>query len=157
MNGWHERLGYVIVDEAHCISKGNDSFAWEHLLVLIDCPFAVLSAAVGNGKEFAQWVSKLRADRQVRLIRHEDKPMSRRFCAYAGMNVADVVGDMQVWEDDSDEEVDLNTIAEAGAQVEADIVTLHPAGMLSLQEHHLLASKPWLRPSRCLYAFLREL
>jgi len=53
---WAKTLQFVIFDEIHCISDEEGGEVWEHLLLMLRCPFLALSATVGNPEEFANWL-----------------------------------------------------------------------------------------------------
>ncbi|GAQ77980.1 hypothetical protein KFL_000060450 [Klebsormidium nitens] len=53
---WREKLRYVIFDEIHCIGELENGDLWEHLMLLIRCPFLALSATVNNPREFQGWL-----------------------------------------------------------------------------------------------------
>lgn len=73
---WRERLRYIILDEVHCMSSdGGD--VWEHILLMVKCPFLALSATIGNPKEFTQWLSLNKSD--VQLVEHKDRPQPLEF------------------------------------------------------------------------------
>uniref|UniRef100_A0A674I640 DExD/H-box helicase 60 n=1 Tax=Terrapene triunguis TaxID=2587831 RepID=A0A674I640_9SAUR len=45
---WVKRIRYVIFDEVHCLGGEIGAEVWEHLLVMIRCPFLALSNGVLN-------------------------------------------------------------------------------------------------------------
>lgn len=53
---WAKTLQFVIFDEIHCIGDEEGGEVWEHLLLMLRCPFLALSATVGNPEEFANWL-----------------------------------------------------------------------------------------------------
>jgi hypothetical protein len=73
---WRERLKYVILDEIHCMNSDSGDL-WEHILLMIKCPFLALSATIGNPVEFTDW---LRTNKQnVELVQYSDRPQPLEF------------------------------------------------------------------------------
>eukprot|EP00698_Gefionella_okellyi_P021890 TRINITY_DN7176_c0_g1_i1.p1 TRINITY_DN7176_c0_g1~~TRINITY_DN7176_c0_g1_i1.p1 ORF type:complete len:1673 (-),score=350.74 TRINITY_DN7176_c0_g1_i1:51-5069(-) len=62
---WRKSLRYVIFDEVHCIQEHVSGRAWEHLLLTVPCPFLALSATIGNGQQFYEWLKQAKLTRQV--------------------------------------------------------------------------------------------
>eukprot|EP01116_Phalansterium_solitarium_P024371 TRINITY_DN8917_c0_g1_i1.p1 TRINITY_DN8917_c0_g1~~TRINITY_DN8917_c0_g1_i1.p1 ORF type:complete len:1795 (-),score=782.65 TRINITY_DN8917_c0_g1_i1:248-5632(-) len=67
-DNWVSLIRYVIFDEVHCIGFTEEGAVWEHLLLLIRCPFLAMSATVGNPHQFADWLQKAQ-DVQKELAR----------------------------------------------------------------------------------------
>ncbi|XP_067838547.1 probable ATP-dependent RNA helicase DDX60 isoform X2 [Heptranchias perlo] len=57
---WAKRIKYVIFDEVHCLGGEVGSVVWEHLLVIIRCPFLALSATISNPEELTQWLQSVK-------------------------------------------------------------------------------------------------
>ncbi|KAM7143068.1 putative ATP-dependent RNA helicase DDX60 [Molossus nigricans] len=53
---WVERMRYVIFDEVHCLGGEIGAEVWEHLLVMIRCPFLALSATISNPEHLTEWL-----------------------------------------------------------------------------------------------------
>nr|XP_058158354.1 probable ATP-dependent RNA helicase DDX60 [Dasypus novemcinctus] len=53
---WVKRIRYVIFDEVHCLGGEIGAEVWEHLLVMIRCPFLALSATISNPKHLTEWL-----------------------------------------------------------------------------------------------------
>jgi superfamily II RNA helicase len=51
----------VIFDEIHQIGEVDSGTVWEHLLLLIECPFLALSATVGNKEYFGAWLNSVQS------------------------------------------------------------------------------------------------
>uniref|UniRef100_A0A8C4MWD0 DExD/H-box 60 like n=1 Tax=Equus asinus asinus TaxID=83772 RepID=A0A8C4MWD0_EQUAS len=71
---WVKRLRYVIFDEVHCLGGETGGKFWEHLLVMIRCPFLVLSATISNPKLLTEWLQSVK-----QYWRQEDKMMEEKF------------------------------------------------------------------------------
>ncbi|XP_067847201.1 probable ATP-dependent RNA helicase DDX60 [Heptranchias perlo] len=57
---WVKKLKYVIFDEVHCLGGEIGAEVWEHLLVMIRCPFLALSATISNPEALAQWLQAVK-------------------------------------------------------------------------------------------------
>eukprot|EP00696_Hemimastix_kukwesjijk_P003930 gnl/Hemi2/14832_TR5030_c0_g1_i1.p1 gnl/Hemi2/14832_TR5030_c0_g1~~gnl/Hemi2/14832_TR5030_c0_g1_i1.p1 ORF type:complete len:1741 (+),score=571.48 gnl/Hemi2/14832_TR5030_c0_g1_i1:323-5224(+) len=68
---WAKRVKYVIFDEVHQIGAFDGGEIWEHLLLLVRCPYLALSATVGNAERFHAWLQNTQniRHRQVKLVR----------------------------------------------------------------------------------------
>ncbi|XP_049719778.1 probable ATP-dependent RNA helicase DDX60 [Elephas maximus indicus] len=53
---WVKRIRYVIFDEVHCLGGEIGAEVWEHLLVMIRCPFLALSATISNPEDLTEWL-----------------------------------------------------------------------------------------------------
>ncbi|XP_019506118.1 PREDICTED: probable ATP-dependent RNA helicase DDX60 [Hipposideros armiger] len=53
---WVKRIRYVIFDEVHCLGGEIGAEVWEHLLVMIRCPFLALSATISNPEHLTEWL-----------------------------------------------------------------------------------------------------
>ncbi|XP_012580245.1 PREDICTED: probable ATP-dependent RNA helicase DDX60 [Condylura cristata] len=53
---WVKKMKYVIFDEVHCLGGDVGAEVWEHLLVMIRCPFLALSATISNPDHLTQWL-----------------------------------------------------------------------------------------------------
>jgi superfamily II RNA helicase len=72
------RIKYVIFDEVHCIGTSEDAVIWEHLLLLIRCPFLALSATIGNPTALHKWLctaelSKKFSRSPVQLVTYSER------------------------------------------------------------------------------------
>ncbi|XP_054557102.1 probable ATP-dependent RNA helicase DDX60 [Talpa occidentalis] len=54
---WVKRMRYVIFDEVHCLGGEFGAEVWEHLLVMIRCPFLALSATISNPDHLTEWLA----------------------------------------------------------------------------------------------------
>ncbi|KAJ7386930.1 putative ATP-dependent RNA helicase ddx60 [Desmophyllum pertusum] len=91
---WTKNVKYVIFDEVHCLGQEIGAEVWEHLLLLIRCPFLALSATIGNPDHLISWLQdaqdfrerqdkqdnvKLRASYKIRLVTTtNDTPIWKR-------------------------------------------------------------------------------
>ncbi|PIO66180.1 DEAD/DEAH box helicase [Teladorsagia circumcincta] len=71
-------IKYVVFDEVHSIGASPEAHIWEHLLLLIQCPFLALSATIGNAAKLHAWLdsaeqSKTDRKRKVELIVHQER------------------------------------------------------------------------------------
>uniref|UniRef100_UPI00398E78A8 probable ATP-dependent RNA helicase DDX60 n=1 Tax=Pristiophorus japonicus TaxID=55135 RepID=UPI00398E78A8 len=57
---WVKKLKYVIFDEVHCLGGEIGAEVWEHLLVMIRCPFLALSATISKPEVLAQWLQTVK-------------------------------------------------------------------------------------------------
>ncbi|XP_007496200.2 probable ATP-dependent RNA helicase DDX60 isoform X1 [Monodelphis domestica] len=57
---WVERIRYVIFDEVHCLGGQDEAEIWEHLLIMIRCPFLALSATISNPEHLTEWLQSIR-------------------------------------------------------------------------------------------------
>nr|XP_014342204.1 PREDICTED: probable ATP-dependent RNA helicase DDX60 [Latimeria chalumnae] len=57
---WVQKIKYVIFDEVHCLGGEIGADVWEHLLVMIRCPFLALSATIRNPKDLAEWLQSVK-------------------------------------------------------------------------------------------------
>ncbi|CAH3032867.1 unnamed protein product [Porites evermanni] len=53
---WTKNIRYVIFDEVHSLGQEVGAEVWEHLLLLIRCPFLALSATIGNPQDLLNWL-----------------------------------------------------------------------------------------------------
>ncbi|CAJ0946570.1 unnamed protein product, partial [Mesorhabditis belari] len=68
------KIKYVIFDEVHSIGASHEAPIWEHLLLLIQCPFLALSATIGNVNLLHKWLqSKTKAQANVHLIEYDER------------------------------------------------------------------------------------
>ncbi|XP_050017753.1 probable ATP-dependent RNA helicase DDX60 isoform X3 [Alexandromys fortis] len=58
---WVKRIRYVIFDEVHCLGGEIGAEIWEHLLVMIRCPFLALSATISNPKHLTEWLQLVKS------------------------------------------------------------------------------------------------
>lgn len=71
-------IRYVVFDEVHSIGVSREAHIWEHLLLLIQCPFLALSATIGNASKLHSWLnsaerSKTDGRRKVDLIIYHER------------------------------------------------------------------------------------
>ncbi|XP_019376606.1 PREDICTED: probable ATP-dependent RNA helicase DDX60 [Gavialis gangeticus] len=57
---WVKRIRYVIFDEVHCLGGEIGAEVWEHLLVMIQCPFLALSATISNPDYLTEWLQSVK-------------------------------------------------------------------------------------------------
>ncbi|XP_055970196.1 probable ATP-dependent RNA helicase DDX60 isoform X2 [Sorex fumeus] len=57
---WAKRIRYVIFDEVHCLGGEIGAEIWEHLLVMIRCPFLALSATISNPEHLTEWLRSVK-------------------------------------------------------------------------------------------------
>ncbi|KAM4708141.1 putative ATP-dependent RNA helicase DDX60 isoform 2-T2 [Discoglossus pictus] len=57
---WVKRIKYVIFDEIHCLGGEIGAEVWEHLLVMIRCPFLALSATISNPEHLTAWLQSVK-------------------------------------------------------------------------------------------------
>ncbi|XP_054984026.1 probable ATP-dependent RNA helicase DDX60 [Sorex araneus] len=57
---WTKRIRYVIFDEVHCLGGEIGAEVWEHLLVMIRCPFLALSATISNPEHLTDWLASIK-------------------------------------------------------------------------------------------------
>uniref|UniRef100_A0A8C8S3G3 DExD/H-box helicase 60 n=1 Tax=Pelusios castaneus TaxID=367368 RepID=A0A8C8S3G3_9SAUR len=57
---WAKKIRYVIFDEVHCLGGEIGAEVWEHLLVMIRCPFLALSATISNPQHLTEWLQSVK-------------------------------------------------------------------------------------------------
>nr|XP_060634717.1 probable ATP-dependent RNA helicase DDX60 [Anolis sagrei ordinatus]XP_060634718.1 probable ATP-dependent RNA helicase DDX60 [Anolis sagrei ordinatus]XP_060634719.1 probable ATP-dependent RNA helicase DDX60 [Anolis sagrei ordinatus]XP_060634720.1 probable ATP-dependent RNA helicase DDX60 [Anolis sagrei ordinatus] len=57
---WAKRIRYVIFDEVHCLGGEIGAEVWEHLLVMMRCPFLALSATISNPEQLVEWLQSVK-------------------------------------------------------------------------------------------------
>ncbi|OCT96953.1 probable ATP-dependent RNA helicase DDX60 [Xenopus laevis] len=70
---WTKRIKYVIFDEIHCLGGEIGAEVWEHLLVMIRCPFLALSATISNPEHLTEWLQSVQNYWQIRDKLIDDK------------------------------------------------------------------------------------
>lgn len=73
---WVKRIRYVIFDEVHCLGGEIGAEVWEHLLVMIRCPFLALSATISNPEHLREWLQSVKY-----YWRQEDKIMQQKMAS----------------------------------------------------------------------------
>ena len=63
---WVAKIRYVVFDEVHCIGSEIGAEVWEHLLLLIRCPFLALSATIRNPDDLHKWLQNAENDKLER-------------------------------------------------------------------------------------------
>ncbi|XP_006896732.1 PREDICTED: probable ATP-dependent RNA helicase DDX60-like [Elephantulus edwardii] len=58
---WVKKIRYVIFDEVHCLGGEIGAEVWEHLLVMIRCPFLALSATISNPAHLTEWLQSVKS------------------------------------------------------------------------------------------------
>ncbi|XP_059100446.1 probable ATP-dependent RNA helicase DDX60 [Peromyscus eremicus] len=56
---WVKKIRYVIFDEVHCLGGEIGAEIWEHLLVMIRCPFLALSATISNPQHLTEVIVRI--------------------------------------------------------------------------------------------------
>ncbi|XP_061440121.1 probable ATP-dependent RNA helicase DDX60 [Rhineura floridana] len=77
---WAQRIRYVIFDEVHCLGGEIGAEVWEHLLVMIRCPFLALSATISNPKHLADWLQSVK-----RYWQHTEAAIARSSDCFTSM------------------------------------------------------------------------
>lgn len=57
---WVKKIKYLIFDEVHCLGGELGAEVWEHLLVMIRCPFLALSATISNPERLTEWLQSVK-------------------------------------------------------------------------------------------------
>ncbi|KAM5193196.1 putative ATP-dependent RNA helicase DDX60 isoform 2-T2 [Mantella aurantiaca] len=57
---WVKKIKYLIFDEVHCLGGEIGAEVWEHLLVMIRCPFLALSATISNPEHLTEWLQTVK-------------------------------------------------------------------------------------------------
>ncbi|XP_053315899.1 probable ATP-dependent RNA helicase DDX60 [Spea bombifrons] len=63
---WIKKIEYVIFDEVHCLGGEIGADVWEHILVMIRCPFLALSATISNPEHLTAWLQSVKTYWQKR-------------------------------------------------------------------------------------------
>lgn len=82
---WKQNLRYVILDEIHTINEQGGNNVWEHLLLMLTCPFLALSASLGNPQTFVNWLSntsKYASGSEVKLVEYKERPCPLEYSVY---------------------------------------------------------------------------
>ncbi|KAM7424845.1 putative ATP-dependent RNA helicase ddx60 [Porites harrisoni] len=69
---WTKNVKYVIFDEVHCLGEEIGAEVWEHLLLLIRCPFLALSATIGNPNHLRDWLQAAQNFREQQDKQEDD-------------------------------------------------------------------------------------
>ena len=72
---WVAKMRYVIFDEIHCSGSEIGAEVWEHILMMIRCPFLALSATISNPEYLRRWLQKA-ADLRWKQDSEEDATAS---------------------------------------------------------------------------------
>ncbi|XP_068713426.1 probable ATP-dependent RNA helicase DDX60 isoform X5 [Montipora foliosa] len=137
---WTKNIKYVIFDEVHCLGQEIGAEVWEHLLLLIRCPFLALSATIGNPSDLLEWLQaaqdfrqkqdgqdkgKLRKSYRVRLVTCEERYSDLEKSIYLPKRVAS-----------SDEEISKERRKCEGNNVSSteNFVSLHPCAQLATKQ-----------------------
>ncbi|XP_029336518.1 probable ATP-dependent RNA helicase DDX60 isoform X3 [Mus caroli] len=75
---WVKRIRYVIFDEVHCLGGEIGAEIWEHLLVMIRCPFLALSATISNPQHLTEWLQSVKRYWKQVDSTMEERPVSKR-------------------------------------------------------------------------------
>ena len=74
---WSKNIKWIVFDEVHTMGGESGTSVWEHLLLLIRCPFIALSATLSDSKRIHKWLSKVEEFRRIksplRLIEYSVK------------------------------------------------------------------------------------
>ncbi|XP_022236377.1 probable ATP-dependent RNA helicase DDX60, partial [Limulus polyphemus] len=62
---WAKKIRFVIFDEIHCLDSEHAAEVWEHLILLICCPFLALSATIRNPEGLCAWLQKIEDYKQI--------------------------------------------------------------------------------------------
>ncbi|KAM8939453.1 putative ATP-dependent RNA helicase DDX60 [Pelodytes ibericus] len=57
---WAKKIEYIIFDEVHCLGGEIGADVWEHILVMIRCPFLALSATISNPEHLTEWLQSVK-------------------------------------------------------------------------------------------------
>ncbi|CAH2300577.1 probable ATP-dependent RNA helicase DDX60 [Pelobates cultripes] len=57
---WAKKIEYIIFDEIHCLGGEIGAEVWEHMLVMIRCPFLALSATISNPEHLTAWLQTVK-------------------------------------------------------------------------------------------------
>ncbi|XP_072262120.1 probable ATP-dependent RNA helicase DDX60 isoform X2 [Pyxicephalus adspersus] len=57
---WVNRIKYMIFDEVHCLGGEIGAEVWEHILVMVRCPFLALSATISNPEILTEWLQSVK-------------------------------------------------------------------------------------------------
>ena len=63
---WAAKIKYVVFDEVHCLGSEIGAEFWEHLLLLVRCPFLALSATIRNPHDLHKWLQCAEDDKRKR-------------------------------------------------------------------------------------------
>ncbi|XP_031195782.1 probable ATP-dependent RNA helicase DDX60 isoform X2 [Mastomys coucha] len=81
---WVKRIRYVIFDEVHCLGGEIGAEIWEHLLVMIRCPFLALSATISNPQHLTEWLQSVKRYWKQVDSTMEERTVSKRNAAPRG-------------------------------------------------------------------------
>ncbi|XP_062932959.1 probable ATP-dependent RNA helicase DDX60 isoform X2 [Cynocephalus volans] len=79
---WVKRIRYVIFDEVHCLGGEIGAEIWEHILVMIRCPFLALSATISNPEHLTEWLQSVKQYWRQENNRMEKNIASKRNAGY---------------------------------------------------------------------------
>ncbi|PAV68154.1 hypothetical protein WR25_08670 isoform B [Diploscapter pachys] len=108
-----KNIKYVIFDEVHCIGASEEAHIWEHLLLLIRCPFLALSATIGNANKLHEWLNAMEGAksggrRKVDLIMYSERYSELELALVSMDKPQGIEGGMQelTFDDEKEENAD---------------------------------------------------
>ena len=127
---WAAKIKYVVFDEVHCLGSEIGAEFWEHLLLLVRCPFLALSATIRNPHDLHKWLQCAEDNKRKRDEKNNTvRPNSPKSYKVALVTYHERYSDLEKF----------NYVAPAGikkgnSQINSQLKHIHPCAMLTVRQ-----------------------